>query len=185
MKETKRPILALALTAIAWLGAQPSVTREIDPAASKVTFSVQHIFVEHVTGVVPILRGNVVLQTSSSIPRSVFAVLDPSKIKTGEDERDGVLQSPDWFDVAQFPTWTFVSTAIVQTSPDAFTMDGLLTIRGVARDERLDVVVSGSAAHPVYRATGEIDRHAFGMATTRLDPVIGNPVEITLDVALQ
>ena len=75
-----------------------------------------------------------------------------------------------------------------QVSPsgtNAFGMDGLLTIHGVTRSEHLDVTVTGEPAHPVYHATGTIDRHAFGMTVTRLDPAIGNPVGVTLDVTLK
>ena len=64
-------------------------------------------------------------------------------------------------------------------------MDGLLTIHGVARNEHLDVTVAGTPAHPSYRATGTIDRHAFGMPVTRLDPVIGGSVDVILDVTLK
>lgn len=177
-------VFGLAFAAVAMLGVTVP-TREIDTAASKVTFSVQHVFVERVNGTVPIVRGSVVLPAGSLVPSSVSAILDPSKIKTGEDERDGVLQTSDWFDVKQYPTWTFTSTKIVASSPTAFTMEGALTVHGVARDERFDVTASGTPAHPVYRATGTIDRHAFGISVTRLDPVIGNPVDVTLDVTLK
>jgi polyisoprenoid-binding protein YceI len=60
-----------------------------------------------------------------------------------------------------------------------------LTIHGVTQPERLNVTASGSPAHPVYHATAQIDRHAFGMAVTRLDPTIGSNVDVTLDIVLQ
>jgi hypothetical protein len=40
------------------------------------------------------------------------------------------------------------------------------------------------AAHPIYHATAPIDRHAFGMTITRLDPVIGDTANVTLIVTL-
>ena len=91
---------------------------------------------------------------------------------TGDDDRDGSLQSPDFFDTKKFPTWTFASTAISPQSEAAFGMDGTLTMHGVSQPEHLDVTVTGGA-EPVYHAIGHIDRHAFGMAVTRLDPAIG------------
>jgi hypothetical protein len=39
--------------------------------------------------------------------------------------------------------------------------------------------------HPEYRAKAQIDRHAFGTVRTRLDPTIGNTVDITLDIVLK
>lgn len=64
-------------------------------------------------------------------------------------------------------------------------MDGNLTIHGVTQPEQLNATVSGDAANPSYRANGQIDRHAFGMTGTRLDPTIGGTADITLDVTLK
>src|SRR5580704_18447170 len=126
-----------------------------------------------------------ILLADSLIPQSASAVLDPTRITTGEPDRDRSLESPDFFDAAKFPHWTFASTRIVPKGPASFEMDGDLTIHGVTQPERLDVTVSGEAAHPEYRAKGEIDRHAFGMIRTRLDPTIGDTVDITLDIVLE
>jgi polyisoprenoid-binding protein YceI len=155
----------------------------IDPAHSKAQFSVQHIFVERVTGTVPIVSGTIDVPSGSSIPTRVCAVLDPTRFHTDEPDRDAAMQTPQWFDTKRFPTWSFTSTNIVPNGK-GFTLDGLLTIHGVTQPERLTVTIAGDAQHPVYHATGEIDRKAFGMSVTRLDPVIGNPVDVTLEIAV-
>ncbi len=157
----------------------------IDAAKSKATFSVQHIFVEHVTGSVPILGGSVVLPPDSAIPVSLSADLDASKIASGDRDRDAALASSDFFDVKTDPEWTFVSTKITPVNATAFGVDGMLTMHGVSAPEHLDVTVRGDAAHHMYHAVGHVDRHAFHMTVTRLDPVIGNIVDVTLDVALK
>lgn len=159
-----------------------SATLAIDAAKSSVQFSVEHIFVERVTGTIPIVYGEVVVPAASAIPQSVSATLDAAHVNTGDDDRDGVLHTPDWFSTKQYPTWTFVSTKIVAQDSKSFTMDGLLTIRGVTQPEHLTVTVSGDTQHPIYHATGTIDRKLWGMAVTRLDPVIGNPASVTLDI---
>jgi polyisoprenoid-binding protein YceI len=165
--------------------ADATTPRAIDPARSKATFGIQHIFVERVTGTVPVLSGTVVLSAGSSIPVEVSAVLDAAHVDSGDKDRDGALTGPDYFDTAKFPAWTFASTKIAPAGPAAFGMDGLLTIHGVAQPEHLEVTVGGDAARPTYHATGHIDRHAFGMKGARLDPVIGKIADITLDIALR
>jgi polyisoprenoid-binding protein YceI len=174
-----RLILAYALLAVA------PASRAIDAAKSSAQFSVAHIWVERVTGTVPILSGGVSLEPGSLIPVSATAVLDATHILTGEPDRDRSLESPDFFDAGEFPQWTFTSTRIVPKGPDSFEMDGDLTIHGVTQPERLDVTVAGDPARPEYRAKAQIDRQAFGMIRTRLDPTIGNTVEITLDIVLK
>ncbi len=178
------PICTILLAVVLALNPPPAI-RAIDPAKSKVQFSVTHVFVDHVIGVVPVLRGAVTLENGSAVPTNVTAVLDATKLATDDRDRNGVLQSPDWFDTAKFPTWTFASTKITLSSDGTFTMDGSLTIHGVTQPERLAVTIGGTPANPTYHAAGRIDRHAFGMQVTRLDPAIGNPVDVTLDVTLK
>lgn len=177
--------LIAALLLSAHGAAQTLEHRDIDAGKSKAQFSVQHIFVETVTGTVPVMSGNVVLKPGSAVPVSVSAVLDPTRIKTGEDDRDGALQTSDWFDTKRFPTWTFTSTKVTPGTQNAFGVDGFLTIHGVSVPQHLDVKVGGDPAHPLYHATGHLDRHAFGMVKTRLDPVIGGDVQVDLTVQLK
>ena len=177
--------MRLFLAAAALLMTIAATPRAIDTTASRVTFSVQHIYVERVTGTVPIASGVVTLPEGSAVPVSIVARLDPTRLRTGDDDRDGVLQTPDWFDTRRFPVWTFASTRIVGDGPGRFGVDGVLTMHGVGVPEHLDVTVEGDAAHPRYRAVARVDRHAFGMAVTRLDPVIGSTVDLTFDIALK
>lgn len=177
-------ILAILLPSTVVL-AQPTEQRAIDPAKSTAQFSIQHIFVEHVSGKIPILGGSLELPEGSVIPVQATAVLDASRMNTGDRDRDASLESSDYFDAKQFPTWTFTSTKIIATGPASFSMDGMLTMHGVAQPEHLDVTVRGDAAHPIYHLTGYIDRRTWAMKGTRLDPVIGNLADVTIDVVLR
>jgi polyisoprenoid-binding protein YceI len=176
---------SLSVALIGTLLAQSSGVRTIDTMKSKASFSVTHIWVERVTGVVPILSGSATFDGGSAIPARVIAVLDATRIATGEPDRDRSLESPDFFDSKKFPTWTFVSTKITLRGANSFEMDGNLTIHGVTQPEHASVTVGGDAAHPVYHATAQIDRHAFGMPVTRLDPTIGGTAYVALDVVFK
>ena len=178
-----RCAIAAALLAFTLAAAAPT-PREIDVARSRATFSVSHIWVEHVTGTVPILSGSVTLADGAMIPSAVTAVLDATRIKTDEPDRDQALESPDFFDVAKFPHWTFASTKVIPQGANAFEVDGNLTMHGVTQPEKLEVTANGTPSHPAYHATAQIDRHAFGMSVTRLDPTIGGTADITLDIVL-
>jgi polyisoprenoid-binding protein YceI len=181
--------LAVTLTLLAALAtiarADDATVRAIDTAKSKAAFSVQHIFVERVSGTVPIEGGSVDLPAGSLVPTNLTAQLDPSRVSSGDRDRDGSLVSPDFFNVKAFPVWTFASTKITPVNATSFGVDGTLTLHGVAAPEHLDVTVRGNAEHPLYHAIGHVDRQAFHMSVTRLDPVIGKIVDITLDIALK
>jgi polyisoprenoid-binding protein YceI len=184
-------VIRAAMLLAFWLAAAATVSaaladstdqRSIDPTRSTAQFRIEHIFVDHVTGTVPIVSGSVTLAPGSLIPTDATAILDASKLLTGDPDRDASLRSPDYFDTKKLPTWVFASTAIQASGPGAFGMDGLLTIHGVTQSEHLDVSVRAQGDALVYHAVGHIDRRAFGMRGTRLDPVIGNTADVTLDV---
>lgn len=179
----KNALVALGL--LLTLATSSPEVRAIDPARSSAQFSVQHIWVENVKGSVPIIGGSVTLAADATTPTSVTAVLDATRISTDDPDRDRSLESPDFFDAQKFPHWTFTSTRVVPKAPTAFELDGTLTIHGITQPEKLMVEATGTGAHATYRATAEIDRHAFGMATTRLDPTIGKTAHVTLDIALK
>jgi polyisoprenoid-binding protein YceI len=164
------------------LGVLFAVVLAMDSAHSMAQFSVTHVFVEHVTGTVPILRGSIDLPPGSLVPTSVNAQLDAGRLHTDDPDRDASLTSDDFFDTKTYPTWTFASTKITPTTDGSFTMTGMLTIHGVSQPETLSVTSTGTVEHPHYHATCRVDRHAFGMKTTKLDAAIGNVVDVTLDV---
>jgi polyisoprenoid-binding protein YceI len=161
-----------------------SVVLGIDAGRSTAQFSVEHIFVEHVNGVVPLLRGSVDLPGGTQIPSRVTAQLDAAHLHTDDPDRDAALVSSDWFDTKSYPIWTFESTNIVP-APNGFMMKGMLTIHGVSQAETLDVRTFGTNERPHYRATCRIDRHAFNMKITKLDQVIGNSVDVSIDIVLK
>jgi polyisoprenoid-binding protein YceI len=176
---------AAALATVADAQTPAPLTRVIDATRSRATFSVAHVFVERVTGSVPIVAGSVVLAPDSALPLSVSAQLDPGRVATGEPDRDASLASADFFDAKAFPVWTFASTKIVPVDASHVGIDGDLTIHGVTQTEHLDVTIRGDAAHPAYHAVAHIDRRAFHMSVTRLDPVIGATVDVTLDIVVK
>ena len=160
-------------------------THAVVPARSHATFALTHLYVQHVVGNVPILSGSATYAAGeTSVPASVVATLDARHVDTRDADRDDDLHGPDWFDTARFPSWTFASRSIV---PDAagFVMTGVLTIHGVDQTVTLAVTTSHGLPHAHYRATGTIDRHAFGMKITPFDGVISPLAELTLDVEIE
>lgn len=174
-------------------GAEPSATpaaaghtvRALVPARSHASFGVTHLFVQHVSGSVPVRSGQATFaDATSTVPMSVEATLDPRRIATGDGDRDDDLQGPDWFDVARFPKWTFAGTAN-EATPGGFVLQGSMTLHGVARPVTLAVTTLRGFPGARYRATGTVDRHGFGMRITPFDATIGNDVTLSLEVEFE
>jgi polyisoprenoid-binding protein YceI len=161
-------------------------TYAADTAHSNVGFSVTHIYVERVTGNVPIVGATVSFAPGSSVPTSIVATLDPKRIETHDPDRNGVLQGPEWFDVKQFPMWTYTSTSIAaKTEGSGFIVNGALTVHGVTQPVILDATMTHVDRTLMVHATGRVDRHAFGMRVTSMDGTIGSDIDLTLDIRLQ
>ena len=166
-------------------------TYALDRAHTTVEFVVRHLMITKVRGRFTAFDGQVELAPGSDLPKSITATIDASSIDTREEQRDAHLRSGDFFDVEKFPQLTFESTRIHGT-PDDFTIDGRLTIRGITRDLKLSGTFEGRAADPWgglrvgYAAHGTINRKDFGLAwNATLETggvVVGDEVRIELNV---
>jgi polyisoprenoid-binding protein YceI len=78
----------------------------------------------------------------------------------GRDALVGQLSSPDFFDVASYPTASFEITGY-----DGSSVSGKLTIRGVSQDAKATVTNMTVGANDLkLTATMQFDRQAFGVA---------------------
>ena len=163
---------------------------DIDPVHSDVSFSVRHMMVSKVRGRFGAFRGEITTATDVADSR-VTAIIDATTIDTNNEQRDNHVRSADFFDVANHPTWTFVSTGVRPVGDDLF-LDGDLTIKGVTRPVSLAVEVGGfgpdayGGTRAGFSATTTINRNDFGVdIALPLDGggvVVGDKVTITLDI---
>src|SRR5437879_6229203 len=112
---------------------------EIDPAHSRAHFKVRHLMVSNVRGEFSKVSGSVIYDPADLSRSKIEAVIDASTISTSEAQRDGHLKSPDFLDVATYPTITFVSKSIARKDADTLKAVGDLTIHGVTREVTLEI----------------------------------------------
>jgi len=173
--------LALAQTTSSW---------DIDPAHSGATFEILHLGVTHVRGSLHHIVGKVVWDDKDPSKDSVVADIDATTINTDEPGRDTHLKSPDFFDVAKYPTLHFQSTSVSKVNGKLKVM-GNLTLGGQTKPVTLDVdgpvppqkgmrggLVSG------FSATTTISRKDFNFGQKYGAPVLGDDVKITLDLEI-
>jgi polyisoprenoid-binding protein YceI len=140
---------------------------QIDPSHSSVEFVVRHLMVAKVRGRFSEFSGDIHIGETPEESKVVVAIA-PASISTGDEQRDGHLKSPDFFDVEQYPTITFASSG-VRTVGDRYALDGALTVHGEAKPVTLDLEYQGSITDPfgndkaVFSASTEIDREDWGL----------------------
>ncbi|MEO6815373.1 MAG: YceI family protein, partial [Edaphobacter sp.] len=109
-----------------------------DKAHSEVDFSVLHLGLSNVRGHFGNIGGNIVLNESDITKSKLTVTIDVTTVDTGVTQRDADLKSAHFFDVAQYPTATFVSTGVAKAGND-LTVSGNLTLHGVTKQVVLAV----------------------------------------------
>ena len=163
----------------------------LDPSHSQVGFSVKHLVISNVRGEFRKYEGKVVLDDADVSRSTVQAVIDASSIDTGVADRDGHLRSPDFLDVAKYPTVTFRSSKVAKAGKDGLDVTGDLTLHGVTKPVVLHVATTSEVkgmfgeTRRGFSATTRIDRKDFGLTWSKLveaGPAVGDEVVITLDL---
>jgi len=181
-------ILVGIFALISPLGFTQTSTWVPDKAHSEVTFSVLHLSLANVRGRFGNIGGSIVWNETDITKSTVNVTIDVTTVDTGVEPRDADLKSPNFFDVAQFPTATFVSNSIAK-SAGGLTITGDLTVHGVTKPVVLKVEgptgpVPGMdhKPHSGFSATTTISRSAFNIAPKYPGAVVGNEIKLAIDL---
>lgn len=164
---------------------------QIDSAHTSLDFAVRHMGISTVRGVFKKLSGTI-QATDDGVLSSVDVTVDPTSIDTREQQRDDHLRSPDFLDVAQYPTLTFRSTAVTSQGKGRYLVNGDLTLRGQTRPLSFEFDVTAPITDPWGNlraaATGEgkLNRKDWGLTYNQVlefgGVVVGEEVRFRLEV---
>lgn len=163
-------------------------TWKIDPNHTAAQFSVRHMGISTVRGAFTKVSGSVDYDPSNPAKSSAEATIEAASVDTRVETRDNDLRSPNWFDVAKYPTITFKSKSVQAAGQGKLKITGDLTIHGVTKEVVLDV--DGPSApvtdpkgnsHVGASATTTVKRTDFGVGT---NPMVGDDITITIDTEL-
>ena len=182
-----------ALFALALAVATPAAAAswEIDTNHSMVGFVAKHLVFTKVHGRFLKWSGNITLDDADVTKSKVDVTIDPASITTETADRDTHLKSPDFLDVAKFPTMTFKSTK-VEKSGDGLKVTGDLTMHGVTKPVTLDVEGPskefkdpGGNPHLAFSAKGKIKRQDFGLMWNKAveaGPVVSDDIALEIEI---
>lgn len=135
-------ILVLSV-AIAASPASAADDYTVDAMHAGVTFKVSHLGLSWTHGRFNEISG--AFRIDADPAKCAFALtINAASIDTANQKRDDHLRSPDFFNVKQFPTITFQSTA-VKAIKDGYEVTGNFNMHGVAKPMAF-VLVGGRAA---------------------------------------
>lgn len=164
-------------------------TWAIDPVHSSINFWVRHLVVSKVRGSFGTFSGAIVVAEDGT--PSVTAEIAVDSLYTGNEQRDAHVKSADYFDAAQYPTATFVSTG-VRAEGDHYVVDGDFTLKGVTKPIALALEFNGvnpGMGHGEvagFEASVVLNRKDFGididMPLETGGAVVGDKITISLEI---
>lgn len=193
MSHLFRTITAVLLLALPTLAS--ATTWKIDPDHSNIGFKVKHLMVSNVKGTFDKFSGVVTVDDRDITKSKVEVTIDPASINTRVEQRDTHLKSADFFDVAKYPTMTFVSKKVAKAGRSKLNVTGDLTMHGITRE----VVLSVEGPSPASRdpwggtrrgatATATVNRKDFGLTWNKAletgGVLIGDEVTINLEIEM-
>jgi len=167
----KRSLFALA---VGLLAAAPAVAAEkytVDPHHAWATYLVAHRPGGNEMGNFEKITGEIVLDKADPSKSSVKIEIETASLHTSFGQRDKDLSSPDFFNVAEFPKMTFVSTKVEKTGDNTAKVTGDFTLLGVTKPVTLDATLVPEGPQPWdaktlqagFSARGAIKPTDFGM----------------------
>ncbi|MGF7080022.1 YceI family protein [Mucilaginibacter sp. UYCu711] len=176
-------ILAVALLTITAVSAQS--TWKVDKNHSKLTFTITHLAVSDVEGLFKDFDVTVVATKPDFSDAKFTLVAQTATINTEIEKRDNHLKSPDFFDIAKYPTMNFVSTGITKgPGANRYKVTGNLTLHGVTKPVTMDLwyrgTIAGQGGKEVagFQLTGEIKRSDFSFGSKFTSPMLSDEVQI-------
>lgn len=190
----KNIILSMGIMISSILSSAQTTIWSYDPSHAKVGFSISHFGISETEGKFTKFEGVVLSDKPDFSDAKIDFTVDAVSINTEDMKRDAHLRSPDFFDVARFPKIMFKSKLLKSTAKNKYELIGDLTMHGVTREMKLDVVYNGTVVDPYknikagFKIKGEIDRTQYGLVWNGTlaagELLVGNTVNLDINIEL-
>lgn len=160
---------------------------KMDTQHGYVTFTYSHFGLSNPQISFKTVDANITLDPANPTASTVNVTIAADSIDSDVEVFNGHLNSDDWFNTAEYPEITFVSTSLTQDEDnhDAGTLTGDLTIKGITKPVTLDVTLLAAMEHPLSKkdtlgiqATGSVLRSDFDLGAYA--PGVSDEVTITI-----
>lgn len=186
IKTTTKALLISSALAITTMASAALPTQwQLDNSHTRVGFSVEHMGFSTVMGHFSDVDGTVQFDLKNPNQTQFNFVVDTDSIDTGWEARDKHLKTDEFFNVEKYPTMSFKSTQVNFINPQQAKVTGDFTLLGQTKPLTLNLTLkkidnSPLTKEPVvgFRATGNIDRTAYGMDAYSQGITTNVPIQI-------
>jgi len=168
----------------------PTGTYNVDPSHSSVGFEVRHMGIATVRGAFKKFQGTIDATGDSPVLKGS---VDVATIDTSDENRDGHLKSPEFFDVGQHPEISFHTTAIESTDGGNVRLAGEITMKGITKPIELTGTAGEGGTDPWgkerigFEVEGKLDRREFDLKWNQTLPngnlLVSNDVKLIVSVS--
>lgn len=186
IKTTAKALFVSSALAITTMASAALPTQwELDDSHTRVGFSVSHMGFSTTMGHFGDVEGVVNYDMKAPNQASMEFTIATDSIDTNWDARDKHLKTDEFFNVEKYPTMTFKSTQVKFINPQQAKVTGDFTLLGQTKPLTLDVTLNKIDNSPLtkepvagFRATGTIDRAAYGMTAYASGITTNVPIQI-------
>jgi polyisoprenoid-binding protein YceI len=139
----------------------------LDPVHSELAFKVKHLMITNVKG--EFRKFNAEWVGDDFTKSKIHVTIDAASISTNDDNRDAHLKSADFFDVEKYNEISFEGTSFTKLDDENYQLKGLLTIKDISNEIKLDVEFGGINKDPWgnekagFSLSGKINRKDWGL----------------------
>jgi cytochrome b561/polyisoprenoid-binding protein YceI len=127
-----------------------------------------------------------ILFSPDALDRSkVTVTVDLASVNTGDQQRDAVLPSGDWFDAAAHPKAVFTASRFEKVGSDRYVAHGTLQLKGVSKPADLPFRLKINGDQADVSGTASLDRTAFGIGQGEFASTDQIPGKVGVNVALK
>lgn len=194
MQHCIKRCLLLAIFSSAWLGqlthaqvSVPSSSYSVDPAHGYISLGYNHMGYSHPTIRVTGFEADLTLDAANIENSEVNVTMEASTLDSGVEEFDGHLYGEKFFNVAKFPSITFISTRVKDNGDGTLAITGDLTVKGVSKPVTLNATLNKAGVNPLkkaaavgFSARAAIKRSEWGLGEHV--PIVSDDVVISIEV---
>ena len=178
---------ALALALLAPGARAGAATYSLDPVHTRVLFTVGHAGFSQAMGTMSGSTGTVEFDPDDWSKARIDVQVPLARLDLGDEKWERAVLAEQFLDAEQHPVATFVSTRVEPVDATHATVVGQMTLRGLAREVRLDVTFHQLKRHPMppfrrtagFTATATFSRQLF--AITAWPSVVGDEVTLRIE----
>lgn len=174
--NNKIKLIALTFTAIAFMAFNYMAANYTIAPGYTIKFSASSA-----SGTFSGLTGNIAFDKDDVGNSKMNVEVDAASISTGNSKKDDDARGDSWLNVKKYPKIRFNSTSFTKNG-NTILMKGTMELKGVKKDVVIPFTYNEAGGKATFSGKFSIKRKDYGIKGPMMGFVVGNEVEVELNV---